>query len=212
MKYFKSIYIFVIFFSIHLLSLLCKWNAIAVYTKPLLLLSLITYFLSNTKFITIVFLALVFSLLGDVLLIFQERNSLYFIFGLVAFLIAHICYIIYFLKIKKQSGVSKWNLLIILGALVYGVSLVAILFPKLGDMQLPVIVYAATICTMLIAALHIPINKFFAIGAVLFVISDSLLAINKFYVPFAWASFLIMLTYGLAQLFITSGVIKNGKQ
>jgi uncharacterized membrane protein YhhN len=209
LKFIKSIYIFVIFFTIHLLAIVCDWQAVTVYTKPLLLLSLIAYFLFNTKFNATVFLALVFSLVGDVLLIFQDSNSLYFIFGLVAFLIAHICYIIYFLKIKKQSGISKWNVFIILGALVYGVSLVAILFPRLGVMQLPVIVYAATICTMLIAALHLPVNKFFAIGAILFVISDSLLAVNKFYISFAGASFLIMLTYGLAQAFITTGVIKS---
>jgi uncharacterized membrane protein YhhN len=45
-------------------------------------------------------------------------------------------------------------------------------------------------------------------GALLFVISDSVLAVNKFYQPFALAPVLIMITYGLAQLLITQGAIE----
>ena len=45
-------------------------------------------------------------------------------------------------------------------------------------------------------------------GALLFVISDSVLAVNKFYYSFEWAGVVIMLTYGLAQLFICEGAIK----
>jgi uncharacterized membrane protein YhhN len=45
------------------------------------------------------------------------------------------------------------------------------------------------------------------VGALLFVISDSLLAIDKFYQPLPFAGVLIILTYGLAQLFITTGAI-----
>jgi uncharacterized membrane protein YhhN len=45
------------------------------------------------------------------------------------------------------------------------------------------------------------------LGALLFVISDSLLAINKFYQDIPLAGVLIMLTYGLAQLFIMEGAI-----
>lgn len=81
----KSIILFVAVFTVHLLSILCKWEGITFYTKPLLLLSLIAYCFSNLKFNLIIFAALLFSLLGDVLLLFQESNRLFFIFGLVAF-------------------------------------------------------------------------------------------------------------------------------
>jgi uncharacterized membrane protein YhhN len=209
MKIAKSIIPFTAVFTVHLISILCKWDSIIFYTKPLLLLALITYCFGNVKFNVTIFAALLFSLLGDVLLLFQESNPLFFIFGLIAFLAAHICYIIYFITIKKQEGNTNWSALIILLTLAYGIALVSLLFPKLGELKLPVIVYAATICTMLIAALHIKANKFFAIGGILFVISDSLLAINKFYLPFTSASFSIMLTYGLAQTFIVTGIIKN---
>ncbi len=52
---------------------------------------------------------------------------------------------------------------------------------------------------------NISAGKWMMVGALLFVISDSTLAINKFYKPFEMAGVLIMLTYGLAQLFIVEG-------
>jgi uncharacterized membrane protein YhhN len=50
---------------------------------------------------------------------------------------------------------------------------------------------------------------FCAIGALLFVASDSILAINKFHTPFESATFFVMLTYGLAQLLLIVGIVKN---
>jgi uncharacterized membrane protein YhhN len=76
-------------------------------------------------------------------------------------------------------------------------------------------VYAAVICSMLLCSLHIflkvnkPANLFYLVGAVFFVLSDSLLAINKFYQPFAFAGVFIMLTYCAAQYFIVTGFIKQ---
>jgi uncharacterized membrane protein YhhN len=80
---------------------------------------------------------------------------------------------------------------------------------------MPVMVYATVICTMLLCSLHIflkvnkPANILYLLGAALFVLSDSLLAINKFYQPFAFAGILIMLTYCAAQYFIVTGFIKQ---
>lgn len=76
-------------------------------------------------------------------------------------------------------------------------------------------VYAAVICTMLLCSLHIfvkvnaPANRLFLSGAAFFVLSDSLLAINKFYQPFAYAGVCIMLTYCAAQFFIVTAFIKQ---
>jgi len=149
-------------------------------------------------------------------LLFENRNALFFIFGLVAFLTTHIFYIIYFLKIRSNavSLLKKQPLLIAL-VLGYGVTLVYILFPHLGDLKIPVMVYAAVICTMLLCSLHVffkvnkPANGLYITGAVFFVLSDSLLALNKFYQPFAYAGVLIMGTYCAAQYFIVSGFIKQ---
>ena len=102
---------------------------------------------------------------------------------------------------------------IIIAVVAYYIGLLTILFPTLGEMKIPVIVYGLVISIMLLSALHLPITKNreasigLMMGAVLFVISDSVLAINKFYRPFEYSGVLIMLTYGLAQWFIVNGAI-----
>jgi uncharacterized membrane protein YhhN len=155
---------------------------------------------------------LFFSWLGDVFLLFENKNALFFIFGLAGFLTTHIFYIIYFLRIKSAdiSLLKKQPILIAL-VLGYGVTLVWQLYPHLGNLKLPVIVYAAVICSMLLCSLHVflKVNRksavYFMLGASVFIISDSLLAINKFYQPFAYAGILIMLSYCAAQFFIVTG-------
>ena len=76
-------------------------------------------------------------------------------------------------------------------------------------------IYAAVICTMLLGSLHIlykvnrPANILYVSGALFFVMSDSLLAVNKFYQPLAYAGVFIMLTYCLAQYLIVRGFIEQ---
>ncbi|MEO6254064.1 MAG: lysoplasmalogenase [Ferruginibacter sp.] len=186
--------------------------------KPLLIPALIGLLLSTRSAVPgkkLLLTGLSFSWLGDVFLLFEYKHALFFIFGLASFLTTHIFYIVYFLKIRSGNG-SLLNKKPVLLALVpaYGITLVWQLFPRLGDLKLPVIVYAAVICTMLLCSLHIfnKVNKkaavFYLLGAAAFVISDSLLAINKFYQPFAYAGIFIMLTYCAAQFFIIRGYIE----
>jgi uncharacterized membrane protein YhhN len=163
-----------------------------------------------------ILIGLFFSWLGDLFLLLDSKVTIFFIAGLGSFLITHIFYILYFLSIENSSPslLKKQPLLIVL-TLCYGSALVVLLFPYLGDLKIPVILYAAVICTMLLCSLHIfrklpaPSNSYFVAGALLFVLSDSLLAINKFYQPFAFAGTLIMLTYCAAQFYIVMGFIKR---
>jgi uncharacterized membrane protein YhhN len=186
-------------------------------SKPLLMIVLIAYFISQTRTIPSglhpwVLAALFFSWVGDILLMFQPKNELFFILGLSAFLLAHIFYIIFFHKIRLQEGIrsNAWFLLIVV---VYYAILISILGPYLGKMKLPVRVYGIVISFMFMLAMHMLYVKnkkpgrWMMGGALLFVISDSLLAINKFYQPVPFAGISIILTYGLAQLFITEGAI-----
>jgi len=159
---------------------------------------------------------LFFSWLGDVFLLFETENKLFFIFGLASFLTTHIFYIIYFLKIRSvhNSLLKKFPVLTAV-VLAYGITLVWQLYPTLGDLKFPVMIYAAVICTMLLCSMHIflKVNKkaaaFYVSGAAAFVLSDSLLAINRFYQPFAFAGIFIMLTYCAAQYFIVQGFINQ---
>lgn len=87
--------------------------------------------------------------------------------------------------------------------------------PGLGEMKIPVMVYASVIVVMTITALlrygYTSIQSFSLVfgGAIMFMISDSLLAVNKFLNPFAYAGFWIMATYCLAQFLIVKGIINH---
>ena len=187
--------------------------------KPLLipaLLLLLFYTRSTVPGKNLLLTGLFFSWMGDVFLLFEDKQALFFILGLAGFLTTHIFYIVYFLRIKSPntSLLQKKPICIALVA-AYGITLVWQLYPYLGDLKLPVIVYAAVICSMLLCSLHIflKVNKKAAVcyllGATVFVVSDSLLAINKFYQPFPYAGVFIMLTYCAAQYFIVYGFIQQ---
>ena len=184
-------------------------------SKPLIVLSLIGYFLSKTNKATSslrkwIVLALAFSCAGDVLLMFQQKDPLFFLLGLSSFLIAHLFYIVFFHRVRAREKI-KGNTWVLLFVAIYYVALIIFLSPYLGDMKLPVRIYGVVISFMLMLALHMLFiknkgaGKCMVVGAVLFIMSDSILAINKFYHPFEMAVLAIMLTYGMAQVFIVEG-------
>jgi uncharacterized membrane protein YhhN len=190
-------------------------ETIQLIAKPLLIPLLGAYFISQTISIKSplkkwILIALLFSWAGDVVLMFQEKSSVYFMLGLVAFLFAHIFYIFFFHNIRVIENMKSkaWLLLIVV---IYYAGLVTFLSPYLGDMKLPVRIYGIVISFMFLLAMHMLFIKnknagwWMMIGALLFVVSDSVLAINKFYRSFEMAGIIIMLTYVLAQFFIIEG-------
>jgi uncharacterized membrane protein YhhN len=214
----SGVYLFLVVLLIHLTAIYFDSNLIDKITKPLLIILLAVFLIVNTRRVNsslkkwVVF-ALFFSWAGDVLLMFVSDNSNFFLAGLVSFLVAHIFYIVFFHRVRMEQTVTAKPFLLI-PVLVYYVALVTFLSPHLGDMKLPVRIYGVVICFMLMLALHMLYIKnknaglLMLIGALLFVISDSALAINKFYSSFSGAGIIIMLTYGIAQLLIVQGAIK----
>ncbi len=170
---------------------------------PILCLLLLVYFsqLENTVK-TILSAALIFSMAGDIGLTLPLEKQLEL--GLVCFLFAHMTYI--YLFIKGSSIHFSWikTLLSILIACISSLMLY-LLYPYLGPMTLPVLVYVAVITVMGLFALQM--NWIIAFGAVLFMLSDALIAFNQFVFKQADFMFWIMLTYYLAQLFIVKGSI-----
>ncbi|MBI1783114.1 MAG: lysoplasmalogenase [Sphingobacteriales bacterium] len=197
------------------LSIIITGNeSLRFYVKPLLMPLLMLALISSTpeKFssIRLIVIGLFFSFLGDVFLIWDK----YFIPGLICFLLTHIFYIIYFLRLASKHGsFLKKNPWLILPLAAYAIGMVWFLFPKLGALAAPVAIYAAVISTMLASCINLfrkvkkPAYIFFIAGAFFFVLSDSLLAINKFYQSFTFAGIAIMSTYVLAQYLIVRGVI-----
>jgi uncharacterized membrane protein YhhN len=219
-QYASKIYIF--FSLFYLLIILLGREDFAWYLKPFLLPFLLFWVSTFDAFPTkkILLSALAFSWIGDIILMFSDQGKLYFIFGLVAFLISHSIYILLFKK-QLKTGKIKSKLLFLAGIgfiLLYLSALLSLLLPHLGDLKLPVIVYATVISTMLLFAFkgsllwRKPENSSILIGAIIFVSSDSILAINKFYNPLPNASFWIMLTYLTAQFLIVSGILRLNKK
>jgi len=194
-------------------------NDILVYVaKPLIAISLIVYFLSATwKFenglMKIIARALTFSWLGDVVLMFESFNKNIFLIGLVSFLFAHLIYINFFSIVRAGEKIKLKTGLILL-VVVYYSGLIFLLFNDLHEMKIPVLGYGIVISVMFLLALHMlfiknkEAGKMMMLGALLFVASDSILAINKFYESFEFAGIAIMLTYGIAQLLITLGAVR----
>ena len=191
-------------------------SALVWVTKPTLLISLTGYYLQHgfrrLHYFEKLFVAgLVFSLAGDVLLLWDQL----FIAGLSAFLLAQLSYTFSFYRSNRgtKGFVAKYPLIAV-PVFLYGFGIVAVLWPGLGPLAAPVFVYATIISLMLLSAINRKgvaqgdSFQFIVLGAVLFVISDSILAFDKFHTEYTWARPMIMSTYGLAQYFLVYGMKK----
>lgn len=158
---------------------------------------------------------LFFSWAGDVILEFSQRNGSLFVPGLVSFLLAHAMYLTVFLKTPGKNSILKNRVWLLIPVLLFGALLVKYLYAGLGDMKVPVILYAIVILSMLTAAINriekVNSASFYMVlsGAILFVISDSAIAVNKFGHRFELAGVVIMSTYIVAQFLIITGYIKQ---
>jgi uncharacterized membrane protein YhhN len=210
-----------LFLSLFSLAMLADLIGIAfdirtlqVVCKPILIPALLIYFFldgnaNRERSAYPVILALFCSWAGDVLLLFDSR-PLFFLGGLSAFLVAHLFYIIFFYRAGRDEKLKPRILLILVVGAYYAI-LISFLLPYLGEMRIPVLVYGIVISLMLLLALHLSrlenrsAGKFLMLGAILFVISDSTLAVNKFYKPFLGGGLIVMLTYAIAQYSIMQG-------
>jgi uncharacterized membrane protein YhhN len=131
-------------------------------------------------------------------------GEVWFLAGLGAFLVAQLTYAVAFWPARADSVLSRP--LLALPYLAVLVGLLVLLWSDLGDLRLPVSVYAVVIVTM--AVLATGINRTVAAGAALFVLSDALIALDTVagLVQLPAHDFWVMLTYLAAQLLITVGV------
>jgi uncharacterized membrane protein YhhN len=200
--------------------LMADWDSARLLSKSLLMPALLLFFFLNTnKPLTqlqyILIAALICSWLGDLLLLWEASDPLFFITGLSAFLLAHIFYCICFEKMRRVTGTFIWWPGIPL--LVYFAALILLLTPYLDALAWPVRIYGFCITLMGFLAWQLKLawksneGNLLLWGAGLFILSDSLLAINKFYQSFALAGPLVMLTYGLAQLLIVMALLRRWK-
>ncbi len=180
-------------------------------TKPLLMISLgVFYFLKTKRNLTlhdkIMLVALLFSCFGDTFLMFQGQNPNFFLFGLGSFLLAQIAYCFVFSKGGKRNLLKRTPFVI------YAAALFFFLKPRIpNDFLLPIIVYTLAITWMGNQAVERQTNdksyQYVLIGAIFFIISDSIIATNKFAFDIPLAGVWIMITYIIAQYLIVEGVL-----
>ena len=183
---------------------LCKPST----TALLLLLAVLSTTAHGARYQQAVVIGLACSLAGDVLLMLPRDR---FVAGLASFLLAHVAYIVAF-----SAGVPIGTapaLLVPLAAM--AALLLWLLWPGLGKLRLPVVLYSATILLMVWQAwgwhwaFDTPGSRLAALGATLFMASDAVLALNRFRRPFPGAQAVIMLTYVAAQALIALSVGTN---
>lgn len=187
------------------------------FTKPVLMPLLIFFIYESSKGkvtarILLLCLAIFFSWLGDISLLYQS-DQIYFMIGLGLFLIAQVTYVFVLKKSVYQS--IQFDFIKILPFAVYAVLLFALLIPKAGGLAIPIFIYGIVISIMAgTARLRVGSTSHESYGlalygSLMFLLSDSILAINKFYVEIPMAGLWVMSTYIAAQLLLVDGVLKH---
>lgn len=205
-----------------------KNHRLRYFTKPLSILLIIAWFSMVGQWqgqLLWFGLALVFSFAGDVLLMFSDRL---FVFGMLAFLVAHVMYILGF-TLGQSLPLQKETLYILLAVgVVFAVVLSYVLKglrekPAHRKLLVPVIVYSIAISLMLISALlnlirpewriegiaGLPAAIFTAVGAAFFFASDAMLASRNFVKRFNHDDFMVMSTYHIGQIILVAGAMMH---
>jgi uncharacterized membrane protein YhhN len=199
-------------------------------TKPFLMIWLGAYVYARlrplaTTTARYLLVGLFFSFLGDTLLLFADgrpSGGLFFLLGLGSFLLTHVAYWLAFHNWPdQQKGTLARKPWLVIPFILYWGLMIRLLWPLPEGMEIPVLVYSAVIMIMAAKALHIgpgllPGDQLMLlVGAILFVLSDSIIALSRFTdflsgwgVMTAWA---IMLTYLSGQLLIVLGVVRSLK-
>lgn len=213
-------YIFWINFILQLLSIYYSWDVIRLLTKPLICILLIGIVLNEStghKFKAIRYLltGLFCCTIGDIMLMLPH-SDLYFMMGLGSFLIGHLFYILTFKQDYTLEVFRKPFIYVaILCFSAAGIFIYSKLSAYIGDLKIPVLLYIFVISLMGVMAVgryrNIPLKNFTMVmlGALLFVISDSILSLNQFVSHMQMGHFWVMITYMLAQYCIVTGILKK---
>lgn len=210
------LWVFALAAAVNLLGQLLRHDALVFFSKPLLMPLLAAWFWQATAdtggwLRKAVLTALLFSTLGDVLLMFEGGN--FFLFGLGAFLVAHLFYMSgFFANTSLSTGFLRRKPIWVLPFVAYLAGLLGLLWPGIpAAMRGPVAVYACVITSMALSVLNLKNTaepqawRWTMAGAVFFVLSDSLIAVEKFGQPFAGSRVAVMLTYIVGQYLLVRG-------
>jgi len=197
------------------------------YSKPLLMPVLALWFVRRTpgirRFLRYTVLAgLLFATLGDIFMMFAggEYDALFFLLGLGAFLVTQACYVGGFLsEVNLRNGYLRKQPYWAAPFVLFLLSFLAWLWPGIPEgLQLPVAVYGTIITAMALGAMnwrgfvHPAIFIPLMAGALLFMVSDCLIAVARFGHPFSGSRVAVMATYLAGQWLIVRAVAERLRQ
>ena len=195
-------------------AVITQTKSLEIIFKPLLMTTLaIVYLVSVKKPNFWLVSALFFSFWGDVFLLDKVN---YFVFGLGSFLIAHVLYVKMTSQLLKKQPVNK----ILKAAIIFVALFAGVLFlikDNLGEMLVPVIVYGIAISAFGTCALlnyqqeKSTVNLWLLLGAILFIASDSLIALNNFYSPKRLFDIAIITLYIVSQYLIVKAMVTKNQ-
>ncbi len=204
-------FVFVLVSVVDIIGIIFKLPSLIVIFKPFILPLLVAlYAVSVTKRNIWYVMALIFSFLGDVFLLFE--GSLFFIGGLVFFLAAHFLFIRIVISWLQKSSFQHKILAFIPFIITFSV-LIYVLKDTLNELLIPVIIYGITISLFGAISLLNYLNSrsvkslWMFLGSVVFIASDSILAIDKFSFSIPLFKVLIMVTYVSAQYLIYRSMV-----
>lgn len=200
-------------------------------TKPLLMPLLILWLVAEQRRHWPVphrwlLVGLVFAWIGDLLL--MGDGDLFFTLGIAAFLVTQVSYLVGFTRFRGLSfrrgiaaparpatGLVRRYPVLLAPFALYLIGLVAVVWPTAGSLRIPVAVYGLALTAMAVAALNLvgrmpPAPAWVAFGgAVLFVLSDSLIAMTSLgpWAESPWLGATVMLTYVVGQGLIGVGFV-----
>ena len=152
-------------------------------------------------------LALAFGSLGDVLL---DWSASLFPAGLGAFLIGHFLYIgLFWPNRPKPTRLSRTETVIVLGLGLFAAGMSLYLIPATGQLAPAVAIYMGAITGMVVSTVvrQLP-ERWVMLGALLFLVSDTILAVSKFKSPVPGRELLVWPTYYVGQLLIGVGYLR----
>ena len=204
-----------IFFSVSFLDIIgvvLQDSWLQLIFKPLIMPCLILLYFVSTKSVNKWYVAaMFFSFLGDVLLL--DKNNM-FLYGIAAFLITQLLYV-FIIARNLPSSDWKTKSKALLPFLIFLISLISVLKEGLGYFLIPVVVYGVAISIFgFVSLLNYLLKKDQASltllsGAILFILSDSMIALNKFYEAQSIYPAAIMITYIIAQFLIFRYMIRS---
>ncbi len=216
MDIFKKYKGFTLFYTLVFIANLVFFEVLTDYrmvSKPMIMASLIGFYISvERKQSNAFILAMIFAIFGDIFLMFSSED--FFKLGLGSFLIMQILYTFTFLQDRIVN--TKTILIKSIPVLFITLLVITYLWNGLGDLKVPVTIYALAISLMVISALirKTSVNWYgpVVIGVVLFLVSDALIAVSKFgNMSDNILKYLIMATYMIAQYLIVRGVVERNQ-